>query len=113
MKKLLIKSDDPNDTTYDIEEKLLNAVKSIQLKRESQPITDPYLRAQKEATDQIVRKVFENMVEEILEVLHGGADGEEMEKAAVPGEAPLFKNGEKVYFDLEKQKTRRRWNSTA
>ena len=69
MKKLVIESTDKNDTITDIEEKLEKALSSIKLQRENKQFSDVFLKAQKDRADNIVSKVFDNMVTEISNVL--------------------------------------------
>ena len=69
MKKLVIESTDKNDTITDIEEKLEKALSSIKLQRENKQFSDVFLKAQKDRADNIVSKVFDNMVTEISNIL--------------------------------------------
>ena len=69
MKKLVIESTDKNDTITDIEEKLEKALSSIKLQRENKQFSDVFLKAQKDRADNIVSKVFDNMVTEISTIL--------------------------------------------
>lgn len=69
MKQLIIESTDKNDTITDIEEKLEKALSSIKLQRENKQFSDVFLKAQKDRADNIVSKVFDNMITEISNVL--------------------------------------------
>lgn len=69
MKQLIIESTDKNDTITDIEEKLEKALSSIKLQRENKQFSDVFLKAQKDRADNIVSKVFDNMVTEISNIL--------------------------------------------
>ena len=69
MKQLIIESTDKNDTIIDIEEKLEKALSSIKLQRENKQFSDVFLKAQKDRADNIVSKVFDNMVTEISNIL--------------------------------------------
>ena len=69
MKKLVIESTDKNDTITDIEEKLEKALSSIKLQRENKQFSDVFLKVQKDRADNIVSKVFDNMVTEISNIL--------------------------------------------
>lgn len=69
MKQLIIESTDKNDTITDIEEKLEKALSSIKLQRENKQFSDVFLKAQKDRADNIVSKVFDNMVTEISDIL--------------------------------------------
>ena len=69
MKQLIIESTDKNDTITDIEEKLEKALSSIKLQRENKQFSDVFLKAQKDRADNIVSKVFDNMVTEISNML--------------------------------------------
>lgn len=69
MKQLVIESTDKNDTITDIEEKLEKALSSIKLQRENKQFSDVFLKAQKDRADNIVSKVFDNMVTEISNIL--------------------------------------------
>ena len=69
MKQLIIESTDKNDTITDIEEKLEKALSSIKLQRENKQFSDVFLKAQKDRADNIVSKVFDNMITEISNIL--------------------------------------------
>ena len=70
MKQLIIESTDKNDTITDIEEKLEKALSAIKLQRENKQFSDVFLKAQKDKADNIVSKVFDNMITEISNVLN-------------------------------------------
>lgn len=72
MSKIVIESSDKNDTPVQIEEKLQKAVESLQLQRENKQFTDLFLKSQKEKADIVVSKVFNNMIEEIVQILKEG-----------------------------------------
>ena len=70
--RLIIESTNPNDSIIDIEEKLEKAVKSIQLQRENKQFSDVFLKQRKDESDRIVKKVIDNMFNEIEKVIQGG-----------------------------------------
>lgn len=72
MGKLIIESTNKGDSVTDIEEKLEKAYTSIRMQRENKQFSDVYLKAQKDRADRVVSSVFDNMIEEISEVLKGG-----------------------------------------
>lgn len=67
--QIRIKSTDPNDTPAEIEDKLEKALSSIQLQRERKNFDDVYLKHKKAVSDKTVKSVFNNMIQEIAEVL--------------------------------------------
>ena len=69
MKQLIIESTDKNDTITDMEETLEKALSSIKLQRENKQFSDVFLKDQKDRADNIVSKVFDNMVTEISNIL--------------------------------------------
>ena len=71
MSKLVIESTNKNDTPADIEDKLEKAYSSIQLQREKKQLSDVYLKVQKDKADKSVNMLFNNMIDEISEVLKG------------------------------------------
>ena len=70
--RLIIESTNPNDSIIDIEEKLEKAVNSIQLQRENKQFSDVFLKQRKDESDRIVKKVVDNMFNEIEKVIQGG-----------------------------------------
>ena len=69
MSKIIIESTNKNDSVTDIEEKLEKAYTSIQMQRENKQFSDVYLKSQKDRADKVVSSLFNNMIEEISEVL--------------------------------------------
>ena len=69
MSKLVIESSNKHDSPADIEDKLEKAYTSIQMQREKKEFSDLYLKARKNTVDKQVSSIFNNMVEEIIEVL--------------------------------------------
>lgn len=70
--RLIIESTNPNDSIIDIEEKLEKAVNSIQLQRENKQFSDVFLKQRKDESDRIVKKVVDDMFNEIEKVIQGG-----------------------------------------
>lgn len=69
MSKLIIESSNKQDSPADIEDKLEKAFTSIQMQREKKEFSDVYLKSQKDRADKVVSSLFNNMIEEISEVL--------------------------------------------
>lgn len=69
MSKLVIESTNKHDTPADIEDKLEKALSTIQLQREKRQFSDVFLKDEMEKADRVVNAVFENMLNEIAEVL--------------------------------------------
>lgn len=69
MSKLVIESTNKQDTPADIEDKLEKALSTIQLQREKRQFSDVFLKDEMEKADRVVNAVFENMLNEIAEVL--------------------------------------------
>lgn len=69
MSKLIIESSNKQDSPADIEDKLEKAYSSVKLQRENKQLSDLYLKSKKEKADKIAFAVFNNMIEEISEVL--------------------------------------------
>ena len=72
MSRLVIESTNKNDTDVDIEEKLQKAVDTLQMQRENKQFPDVFLKARKDKADKVVDQVFNNMIEEIAEVILEG-----------------------------------------
>lgn len=70
--RFIIESTNPNDSIIDIEEKLEKAVNSIQLQRENKQFSDVFLKQRKDESDRIVKKVVDDMFNEIEKVIQGG-----------------------------------------
>lgn len=69
MEQIRIKSNNPNDTPVEIEDKLEKALSSVRLQRERKDFNDKYLKQRKSSSDKIVKAVMDNMITEIAEVL--------------------------------------------
>lgn len=68
MAKLTITSD-KNLTPEELEEELVKAANSIQLKHEKKQFRDVYLKARKDEVGKAVSLVFQSMISEIEKVL--------------------------------------------
>lgn len=69
MSKLVIESTNKHDTPADIEDKLEKAYTSVKLQRDKRQLSDLYLKAKKDKADKSVNLLFNNMIEEIVNVL--------------------------------------------
>lgn len=69
MKKVSIQSSNPNDTAADIEDFIEKAYTSVTKAREGKDFTDEFLKETKKQKTQIVEKILNNMVDEIIEEL--------------------------------------------
>ena len=74
MSKLVIESSNKHDSPVDIEDKLEKAYTSIQLQRERKEFRDVFLKSKKDKADGVIASLFNNMIEEISEVLKGNSE---------------------------------------
>lgn len=68
MAKLTVTSD-KNLTPEELEEELVKAAQSVQLKHEKKQFRDVYLKARKDEVGKAVSLVFQSMINEIEKVL--------------------------------------------
>ena len=74
MSKLIVESTNKHDSPADIEDKLEKAYTSIQLQRERKEFRDVFLKSKKDKADGVIASLFNNMIDEISEVLKGNSE---------------------------------------
>lgn len=69
MEKLIVTSTNPNISQEELEEELVKAAKSVELKHEKKQFRDVYMKSRKDEVGKVVSLVFSSMISEIEKVL--------------------------------------------